>query len=339
MRQGLGVRNLHNSSTRWAAVALLVLGIAPGCAGLPLLDWKAAKIQTADAKNPAIEILAIWQPTEGPGAKGVPTRGFAGQIFFFTQGQPAPAKVEGAVRIYLFDDRGTVAEQAKPIHQYDFDRQAWAAHMRPSTIGASYGIFIPYPRDDFHQSSCALRIRFTPAAGPTIYSPMSTIVLPGPMTKTSGLDMAAVTRPDSPRISNHDGASTTTLNPGSGVDPKQILQMRAAANAANPSVGNNATNVSAPAAAAERPSVPQAPARITLAPAQAEDDAEAADTTTSASSLRSDQLVAPGSSGRIKLLSAESDAADSGEGVEQAIHTSSPSNSQSGWSRQHPLAD
>jgi hypothetical protein len=155
----------------------------PGCASVSLLNLKAEKIPTADPGHPAIEVLAIWQAAEGPGVKGIPTRGFQGQIFFFTQDRATPVAVDGTARIYVFDDHGTPQEQTRPLHQFDFDRESWKAHLQLPKIGPTYGVFIPDPRNDFHQAVCSLRVRFTPLKGRPLYSSSSTIVLPGPPVK------------------------------------------------------------------------------------------------------------------------------------------------------------
>lgn len=169
---------------RYPAVLAAILTLSgPGCASLTLLNFKNDKIPTADAEHPAIEILAIWQAAEGPGVGGIPTRGFAGQIFFFNQDRATPVAVDGKARVYVFDDHGTAEEQARPLHQFDFDRASWTAHLQNSKIGPTYGVFIPYSRSDYHQAVCSLRLRFTPPKGRPLYSASSTIVLPGPPLK------------------------------------------------------------------------------------------------------------------------------------------------------------
>ena len=150
-------------------IPLLLLLAASGCASIPFFG-KTAKFEQADAKNPAVEILTLWQCTEGPGPQGVPIRGFAGQIYFFTQNKGAPVLVNGKVRIYVFDDHGTAQEQGRPIGEYDFNSANWNARAQRSSLGPGYSVFIPYPRNDFHQATCSLRVRFVPAVGPTIYS-------------------------------------------------------------------------------------------------------------------------------------------------------------------------
>jgi hypothetical protein len=175
-----------------------------------------AKVARADAKNPAVEILALWQASEGPGPNGVPIRGFAGQIYFFTQSKQAPVLVDGKVRIYLFDDHGTLKEQARPIGEYDCDSASWNARAQNSTLGPGYAVFIPYPRNDFHQCTCSLRIRFTPTVGPAIYSPPASVVLSGPPAKPAHDDERIVQSPQPVTQSrqqwprNANGATLTT---------------------------------------------------------------------------------------------------------------------------------
>ncbi len=111
-------------------IPLLLLLAASGCASIPFFG-KSAKFEQADAKNPAVELLTLWQCTEGPGPQGVPIRGFAGQIYFFTQNKGAPVLVDGKVRIYIFDDHGTAKEQGRPIGEYDFDSASWNARVSP----------------------------------------------------------------------------------------------------------------------------------------------------------------------------------------------------------------
>lgn len=158
--------------------ATIVMSLTTGCTSTSLFTAKK-EFPKADAKNPAVEILAIWQPAEGRGSNGVPTRGFAGQFLFFNGQHHSPVEVDGAVRVYLFDDRGTPQQQAKPIHQFDFEAEVWKSHLKKSTLGPSYHVFIPYPRKDMLQARCSLRVRLTPTNGPVIYSESANVVLPG----------------------------------------------------------------------------------------------------------------------------------------------------------------
>ncbi len=180
------------------AVMASVIGLV-GCADVRMFEklnpfGSAEKLREATATVPAVEILALWQPAEGHGLNGMPTRGFAGQIMFFTNGNPAPVKVNGDVRIFLFDDFGTPEEQSKPIHQFDYSTDVWNLHLQKSMLGPSYQVFVPYVRKDPHAAKCAISVRLKPAAGPTIYSKLVPIMLPGLEREKATHDDAAVTK-------------------------------------------------------------------------------------------------------------------------------------------------
>lgn len=153
---------------------------AAGCAGTELLSRHWHKLPRASEDNPVVRILCIWEPAEGTGLDGLPTRGFAGQIFFFTAGSPVPVKVDGDVRVYLFDDYGSPDEQAKPIHQFDFLGDAWTIHLHKGALGPSYHVFIPYVRKHPYRANCGLRVRLKPQSGPALFSDTVHVTLPGP---------------------------------------------------------------------------------------------------------------------------------------------------------------
>ncbi len=145
------------------------------------------------------------------------------RFYFFAQSKETPVAVDGSVRIYLFDDHGTVKDQSEPVAVFDFDEAHWKSGAHSSPLGAAYSIFVPYPRNDFHQATCSLRIRFKPTAGPTIYSPPATVVLSGPPAKSDKADQPNIQplppqRQARAQFPNGVGASLTTsvtLPPGS----------------------------------------------------------------------------------------------------------------------------
>ncbi|MBW3542489.1 MAG: hypothetical protein KY476_19680 [Planctomycetes bacterium] len=166
-----------------ALLAALVPVLLAGCSGLGWKPWSRETIPTADAKNPVQRVVCIWEASEGRGVDGLPARGFAGQILFFTRTNSAPVRVEGDVRVYVFDDQGTPEEQKRPIHQYDFlhgeDADSWNRHLAVGALGPAYYVFIPYPRKGGHQARCALQVRLVPREGQPAFSDMISVVLPG----------------------------------------------------------------------------------------------------------------------------------------------------------------
>lgn len=167
-------------STRYFVICLLCFCPLTGCSSLALSTWSWRNVnQFATAKKPAVEVVALWEPAEGKGLDGLPTRGFAGQLLFFQHQNSSPVYVKGEVMIYLYDDQGQLDEQSKPIHQFKFDSGAWQVHAVESTLGPAYQIFIPYVRKGKDQSECALRVKLTQKDSPDIYSRMISVKLDG----------------------------------------------------------------------------------------------------------------------------------------------------------------
>ena len=160
------------------ACALLSTGLVSGCAA-PLLFTSSLARGRAAAHEPPIEVVCLWQPARGSGLNGLPARGLAGRVMFFTRGSATPVPVEGDIRIYMFDDQGTEEEQTRPIHQFDFRAEDWQTFLQEGSLGPTYNIFVPYVRDSYREARCTLQLRFTPKSGPVLYSDLQSTTLPG----------------------------------------------------------------------------------------------------------------------------------------------------------------
>jgi len=188
---------------RRLALPILLTAATATCGCSSLSGWSenlsplGRKYVRADAQNPAVEVACIWQPGEGRNDNGIPARGFAGQMFFFTGRDSEPALVDGTMRVYLFADRGTPEERAKPLRQFDFGPEAWAMHATKTSLGPGYSVFVPYPLQEPYQVRCQLRARFTPREGPVVWSEAVTMTLEGPL------------RPEADRAGDRDGISPT----------------------------------------------------------------------------------------------------------------------------------
>ena len=187
----------RHSLNRSRFVLLGIILVAQlGCAGKNLLNGNGNAVPHADESNPVRKIVCIWEPVQGQGLDGLSTRGFAGQIMFFTHGSPLPSTSDGDVRVTLYHDRGTHEEQIKPLHQFDFPTDAWATHLQESTPGPSYRIFIPYVAKHPWQAGCALRVRLTaPNNGPTVHSELVHVRLDGPVEKKADEQTSAPAKP------------------------------------------------------------------------------------------------------------------------------------------------
>ena len=171
------------------APLLLLAPLVSGCAGMTeslseKIPLFGPSLRYATPDNPAVEVVGLWQPTEGRDAKGMPARGVSGQILFFTARGGEPVAVRGDVKIYLFADVGTAEERKTPIHEFNFSADAWGTHLERGALGPAYSVFIPYTRPETHQVKVSVRVRFTatdsPAGGGPVFSEAATAILPGP---------------------------------------------------------------------------------------------------------------------------------------------------------------
>ncbi|MBC7815851.1 MAG: hypothetical protein IAG10_03010 [Planctomycetaceae bacterium] len=163
------------------SVLLIALLAISGCTTSSLFSklTHKQKFTKANAANPAVRCLCLWESSEGTGVDNKPTRGVSGQIFFFTRGDSSSVEVDGDVRIYVFDDEGSADDQAQPLHQFDFLAGTWKAHLTSTQFGPAYQLFVPYSRKGRHQAELALRVRLTPANGSPLYSDIAKVTLPG----------------------------------------------------------------------------------------------------------------------------------------------------------------
>lgn len=159
------------------AMVLPILMSLAGCASLHL-PWSKDRVVRATARNPAVQVLCLWQSSTGRDPEGLPCRGFAGQIIFLSGRGTTPLAVDGDVRIYVFDDQGTLEERSVP-RMWDFDSAAWNMHLTNSSLGPAYSVFIPYTRPGSQQAACTLRLRLTPKDGQPIFSETASVILPG----------------------------------------------------------------------------------------------------------------------------------------------------------------
>lgn len=202
-------------------ISLVLIGCcASGCATLQL-PWGKDQFAKAGAQNPVVQIVCLWEQAEGRDPDNVPCRGFAGQIMFLGNRHATPVEIEGDIRIYLFDDVGTVEEQSKPLHQFDFNHDAWKIHLSKSAVGPSYSVFVPYTRRGQHNPKCSLRVRLTPKVGPTIFSEMTTL----PLRNAASLPEATIvseTPPEEVRVQKEVQKSMSRLTEKSSTIPLTV---------------------------------------------------------------------------------------------------------------------
>jgi hypothetical protein len=191
-------------------VACLLASLASGCATLQF-PWDRDRFPQATAGNPVVKIVCLWEPAEGRDPEGLPCRGFAGQLIFLSSRHALPVKVDGDVRIYLFDDIGTPEDQAKPLRQFDFTCEAWNQHLSRSAVGPTYSVFVPYVRRGQYNAKCTLRVRLTPKVGPPVFSDATTLPLRGPTAAQGASTPIDTGLPETPPAESANSAVPRTL--------------------------------------------------------------------------------------------------------------------------------
>jgi len=141
--------------------------------------------------KPVSRILCLWEAAEGQGIDGQPSRGFAGQILFFTHGEESPIQVGGEVQIYEYADFDVNEDDPEPLHRFRFENGAWDRHMTDGTLGISYNVFIPYTRKSKLHDVCALRVVYRSEDGREVSSPFTEVTL---ASRTSGAPQKAMSR-------------------------------------------------------------------------------------------------------------------------------------------------
>ncbi|MEO2015888.1 MAG: hypothetical protein ABGZ53_16125 [Fuerstiella sp.] len=177
-------------------IVAAITASATGCSSL--LHTSAAFIKspvqfvnTIRAEKRIVKILCLWEPAEGQGLDGRPSRGFAGQILMFAHGSPSPIPVHGTTSIYQYVNFDPDEVDPLPIHKFTFDDGGWNAHRTESTLGETYNVFLPYVVKNKGHATCALRVEYTSPEGRVISSPYTAVTLTA---KTSNKPLSALRR-------------------------------------------------------------------------------------------------------------------------------------------------
>lgn len=219
----------------------LLFAFAPLLAGCSTLDLDIANFgrQPADQTAQVTEVVCLWEAAEGVGLDGLPSRGFAGQMLFFTHGQAEPVRVNGDVRIYVFDDHGTLEEQARPLHEFNFPAEVWNTYLRTTNLGPAYQMFIPYTRKGGRLADCALRVRMTGDNRLPLYSKLANVTLPGRRMVEESAIAAAIspTKPTpeiapQPSIAQLAAIQQASAELGGGARTAQLQRLKSAARSA-----------------------------------------------------------------------------------------------------------
>lgn len=166
----------------WCLLLTTIISTLSGCATLKF-PWEK-RTPVASLKNPVVQVVCLWEPSEGRDPDGKPCRGFAGQIMFIGNKGGTPVAVDGSIRIEEYEDQAGVTEEGEPLHVFEFDAKTWKTHLHVGTLGPSYHVFIPYMRKGAHEAHCTLQTFYTPEKhGAPMSSGITQIALGGTKAK------------------------------------------------------------------------------------------------------------------------------------------------------------
>lgn len=174
----------------------VITASATGCStflhtSTAIIKSPVAFVTSIGVEKRIVKILCLWEPAEGQGLDGKPSRGFAGQILMFAHGSPSPIPVHGTISIYEYVNFHPDEVDPQPIHKFTFDDGGWNAHRTESTLGESYNVFLPYVVKNNGHATCALRVEYTSPEGRVMSSPYTEVTLTA---KTSNRPLSALRR-------------------------------------------------------------------------------------------------------------------------------------------------
>lgn len=166
-------------------LSTLLCACVSGCSSTGLLKAPGASVLakpisvlTGRHKSERVgKILCLWEAAEGQGMDDKPSRGFAGQVMFFGNGEATPIEVHGTVRIYQYVDYDPTDPDPQPVHEVTFEDGAWNAHSVEGTLGKSYNIFLPALNDDARHTVCTLRVEHESESGRKTSSTFTDVTL------------------------------------------------------------------------------------------------------------------------------------------------------------------
>src|SRR5205823_13476032 len=95
------------------------------------------------------QVVATWNPgvvyTPDPAHDGAETPGLVGRIYIFGPEISCPLASDGTMVVDLYDDTtGPAAKDARPLEEWQFDRDTLKRLQRRDAIGWGYTVFLPW---------------------------------------------------------------------------------------------------------------------------------------------------------------------------------------------------
>ena len=168
----------------WMRNLLLVitgttLALTSGCAKFDIrknIPWGEGANGRVDEP---FRIVAVWTDTKLYKNGNVPQRGFGGRVMFYGENQNEPAKVEGSLVVYAFDETSRDPTNVKPDRKYVFSADQVEKQYSKTKLGHSYSFWLPWDEVGGPQRQISLICRFMPKKGGPVVSDQTKHILPG----------------------------------------------------------------------------------------------------------------------------------------------------------------
>ncbi len=168
----------------WMRNLLLVitgttLALASGCAKFDIrrnIPWGEGANGRVDEP---FRIVAVWTDTVLSQSGKAPHRGFGGRVMFYGENQTDPAKVEGSLVVYAFDETSRDPMNVKPDRKFVFSADQLEKQYSKTKLGHSYSFWLPWDEVGGPQRQISLICRFVPKKGGALVSEQTKHILPG----------------------------------------------------------------------------------------------------------------------------------------------------------------
>ena len=104
--------------------------------------------------------------------------GLVGRIYLFGPDVGAPLVGDGSLVADLYDDTaGPAPKGARPLEEWQFDRQTLKRLQRRDAIGWGYTVFLPWATCKPEITRVHLKVRYVPSKGTPLYAASSPMTL------------------------------------------------------------------------------------------------------------------------------------------------------------------
>lgn len=158
----------------------VLLAGATGCQLFPERpEWSKNLLGKEEEAVVPTRMMVMWTDTvlHQPQKSGV--RGFGARIYFYSENDPNPVKVDGGLAVYAFDAKELNPNSAEPKRKFVFTADQFAEYMSHTSMGTSYSVWCPWDEVGGYNEQLSLIVRFEGRNGGVVISDATVKLLPG----------------------------------------------------------------------------------------------------------------------------------------------------------------